>query len=339
MPTYSFNVYSNTDIGRPSTSISTGTFTVSGTSSTMQVLDDDLIMDDESTGSGQTLDTSQQTLASAFDGAYSSGQVVRSVYKYTVVNNTTGETGTGYLIRIYSGSDPSSPGSQDGDYYNAFDIAVSPGDSITFSSGNYVGQGSYSDFAICFTSGTMIQTARGPRMIDDLRLGDMIMTRDNGAQPLRWIGQRRVAAKGHNTPIHIAKGILGNDTDLLVSPNHRMLIATPNADLLFAENEVLVAAKNLISSDGISRRTGGHVTYIHLLFEQHEIIMANGAPSESFFPGEQALMSLDDAPRREVLRLFPELATMDHANFAHTARLCLNRRESGLLCAQTPVFC
>ncbi|MGB7317220.1 MAG: Hint domain-containing protein [Planktotalea sp.] len=331
MPVYSLMAYSNLDLGRPSGSISTGTFTVSGASAIMQVQDDDSVFDDESTGSGETLDTSQQTLASAFDGTYSAGQVVRSVYKYTVVNNTTGETGVAYLIRVYTGTNPSSPGSQDGPYYNAFDIPVSPGDSITLSAGNYIGQIDYSELVVCFTKGTGILTKTGLRQIETLRVGDMIATRDNGYHPLRWIGSKTVRAQGAVAPIEIGKGVLDNTTKLLVSPNHRMLIEAASSDLLFGEPEVLVSAKYLCSNPGIRRVLGGTVTYIHMLFDRHEIVFADGAASESLFPGEGALNALEDQARSEVLYLFPELASTTRGAFEETARLCLRKHEALVL--------
>lgn len=335
MPVYSLMAYSNTDLGRSSGSISTGTFTASGTPSTMQVLDDDGVFDDESGGGGQTVDFSQQTLATPFDGSYGAGQVVQSVYRYTVTNNTTGETGNAYLIRIYTGTDPAARGGQDGDYYNAFDIPVSPGDSITLSSGNYRGQIDYSSLVVCFTAGTDILTDKGPRAIETLRVGDRVATRDNGYQPLRWIGAKTVLARGKLAPVRIAADRLGNTRDLLVSPNHRMLVEAASADLLFAEHEVLVSAKHLCTNPGITRVYGGAVTYTHMLFERHEIVFANGAPSESFFPGDAALDALDLRARSEVLSLFPELTSHARGDFDATARLCLRKHEAQLLGALT----
>lgn len=120
-------------------------------------------------------------------------------------------------------------------------------------------------------------------LIDDLREGDLIQTRDNHMQPLRWIGRCTVAATGINTPIQIADGVLGIKGELVISPNHRMLIVVASADLLFGDNEVLIAAKHLVGNQGIKRKPGRQVTYLHLVFDEHQIITANAAPSESFF--------------------------------------------------------
>lgn len=333
MAVFKLTAYSNADLGRSATSISTGFFFVSGAPSTMRVTDNDGMFDDENSNGGQTVDFSQQLLASDFDGAYSAGQVVQSVYRYDVTNFSTGQTGNAYLIRIYNGSDPNARGAQDGNYYNAFDIPVNQGDIIRLASGNFVGQVPFANLAvICFAAQTRILTDRGERPIASLREGDRIATRDNGYVPLRWIGCRSVPAEGPLAPIHIAKGALGNSRDLMVSPNHRMLIEGVDADLCFSEPEVLVSAKHLAGSRGITRRTGGHVTYMHLLFDRHEIVWADGAPSESFFPGSEALNALEEDARREVHALFPELVGDAPGDFAQTARLCLNKRESRVLC-------
>ncbi|MDN5786245.1 Hint domain-containing protein [Pseudorhodobacter sp.] len=331
MAVYSFLAFSNSDLGRPGTSINTGTFTVSGTPAVMNIRDNDPIFDDEANTSGQTLDTSRQTLNSAFDGLYTAGRLAQSVYSYTLTNNTTGQTGTAYLIRIYNGTTYNNNGGQNGEYYNAFSIRVHPGDNITLSAGNYIGQTAYSNLVICFRAGTMIATPKGPRPVEDLRPDDFVTTRDNGAQPLRWIGKRTVAAKDGLAPITIAAGTLDNSHDLSVSPNHRMLISATSNDLHFGTDEVFVAAKYLLGNPGVSQCSGGKVTYVHLLFDQHEVVFANGTPSESFFPGANDLNALDSEARHEVLTLFPELPHQQSGCFKATARLCLTRQESRLL--------
>ncbi len=159
----------------------------------------------------------------------------------------------------------------------------------------------------------------------------MVQTRDNGYQPISWIGQCTVAAVGKNAPIHFATGVLGNTQGLLVPPNHRMLIVVASADLYFGDNEVLVPAKHLIGRKGVERCTGGKVTYFHILFDQHQIVIANAAPSESFFPGEEGMESLSSGSRDEVLSLFPELRTAANPGFQDTARICLNRYETSVL--------
>lgn len=184
---------------------------------------------------------------------------------------------------------------------------------------------------ICFTPGTMIRTPHGPRAIETLRAGDLVITRDNGPQPVRWIGGRRVKATGALMPLRVDRTLLSNATDaLIVSPQHRLLWSGPRAQMLFGEAEVLVAAKHLLGHPAVKKVAGDHVDYIHMLFDRHEIIYANGAPTESFFPGDSALDAVSDRSRHEMFEIFPELRS-DIGAFGATARLCLRAHEAPLL--------
>lgn len=157
----------------------------------------------------------------------------------------------------------------------------------------------------CFTRGVLIETVDGPRAIEDLREGDLILTRDNGAKPLVWIGHQSFSATGVNSPVLIKKGALGNDADLLVSQQHRMLISDWRAELYMGDDEVLVAAKHLVNGDTIRIIEGGEVEYFHLLFAGHEIVTAAGIPSESYVPAH-AVTQDDRNIQAELLQLFPE---------------------------------
>lgn len=186
---------------------------------------------------------------------------------------------------------------------------------------------------ICFTPGTRIRTVRGDRPIESLVPGDLILTRDNGPQPLRWIGQRTVAATGGFAPIRIDPVLLaGADAPLLVSPQHRLLWTGARAELLFGQSEVLLAAKHLLHHPAARQIEGGTVTYLHLVFDQHEIVTANGAETESLFPGDAALSALDPAGREELFTLFPELRS-SKAGFENTVRRCLRTHEARALIA------
>lgn len=181
--------------------------------------------------------------------------------------------------------------------------------------------------APCFTPGTHIATLAGPRAVEDIAVGDLITTRDHGAQAVRWVGRRTVPASGAFAPIRIPAGALGNARDLVVSPQHRMLISGWRAELFFGQPEVLVAARHLVGRDGIAELPGGKVTYIHLLFDRHEIIFAEGAPTESFFiDGDYARKIAGQ--ERELLALFGELA---HGAAGRTALPCLTGAEARLL--------
>ncbi len=161
---------------------------------------------------------------------------------------------------------------------------------------------------VCFTKGTMITTRQGPKRIENLRPGEMIRTRDHGYQRLRWIGQKTVPARGDLAPIRIAAGVLGNARDLLVSPQHRMLVSDWRVELVTGEVEALIPAKDLVNGLDIMRQVGGDVTYVHILFDAHQIVYAEGCASESLHPGNRAMDALADEAHAEVVALFPELA-------------------------------
>ena len=184
---------------------------------------------------------------------------------------------------------------------------------------------------VCFTRGTLIKTDQGERPIEDLLAGDMVLTMDHGYQPIRWIGSSKRAAIGDLAPILIRKGALGNDRDLRVSPQHRMLLQGWQAEMLFGEVEVLATAKSLLNDHSILRDEGGAVEYFHMLFDTHEIIYAEGCPSESFHPGKQGWKALDQATRDEILTLFPQLADGNFNDYGPAARVSLKHKEGKLL--------
>lgn len=184
---------------------------------------------------------------------------------------------------------------------------------------------------ICFTPGTMIATPMGSRDIAKLRVGDLVMTRDHGLQPIRWIQSRSVTGTGRFAPVRIRPGVVtGLERDLIVSPQHRMLFQGYRAELLFGETEVLVAAKHLVDGLDVTRQAMEKVTYIHMMFDQHEVVYAEGAATESFHPGSLGMDAIHDGARAELFAIFPELRS-DVNLYGDTARRCLKRHEAELL--------
>jgi hypothetical protein len=159
---------------------------------------------------------------------------------------------------------------------------------------------------ICFTPGTLILTPEGEVPVEALQVGDLVVTRDRGPQPLRWIGRRRFPGTGRYAPIRLDAGVVGNRRELRVSPQHRFLIDDWRAELFFGEDEVLVAACHLVNDQSVRPAPCPTVDYLHLLFDGHEIIFAEGAATESFHPGDWVL-GKDAALRDELADLFPEL--------------------------------
>ena len=182
---------------------------------------------------------------------------------------------------------------------------------------------------VCFVRGTRIETKQGQVPIEHLSTGDLIRTMDNGYQPIRWIGSSIVAATGNRAPIRIAAGTLGNQRDLWVSSQHRMLLSGWQLDLLFAHSEVLVTAKSLVNDHSVRRVQGGQVEYFHMLFDTHQIVYAEGALSESFHPGVMALDAIGGETREEIFDLFPELR-LNPAEYGQSARITLKAHEGAL---------
>lgn len=151
---------------------------------------------------------------------------------------------------------------------------------------------------VCFVSGTLIETDRGNLPVESLSPGHMVRTVDRGFQPLRWIGSFAILTTERTRPISIEKGALGRNVpgrDLMVSPQHRILVNSKIAQRLFDSDEVLIPAKKLVGAPGISvAREVRHVTYWHILFDRHEIVFSNGAPTESLFLGP---MTVEAIPR------------------------------------------
>ena len=191
----------------------------------------------------------------------------------------------------------------------------------------------------CFTPGTAIATPRGERLVEELRVGDRIITRDNGIQEIRWIGAKTLSAadlyrQSHLKPILIKRGSLGDnlpERDMLVSPNHRMLVSNEKTSLYFDEREVLASAKHLTGTAGVSEAQVTGTTYIHFMFDQHEVVLSNGCWTESFQPGDYTLKGIGNAQRAEILELFPELATQKGLEGYQSARRSLKRHEAMLL--------
>ncbi|TCO74046.1 Hint domain-containing protein [Rhodovulum euryhalinum] len=176
---------------------------------------------------------------------------------------------------------------------------------------------------VCFTAGTLIRTPGGEVPIEVLRPGHMVTTRDGGPQRIVWIAERRLgpaqlALNPRLRPVILAPGLLGGQSPLVVSPQHGVVV--PRA----GGGETLVRAIHLARMSGGKARVAKgcrSVTYIHLMFGQHQIVYANGTPSESFYPGPWALAALDRGPLDELARLFPAMFhTAPDRSYGPTAR-------------------
>ncbi|WP_407492931.1 Hint domain-containing protein [Pseudooceanicola sp. MF1-13] len=172
-------------------------------------------------------------------------------------------------------------------------------------------------FVACFSDDALILTAYGMVPITDLKVGDMVMTRDNGLQPIRWIGATELSledlkAKPHLSPYKVKSGCFGPGmpmTDLTLSPQHRLLIGGRLMAKMFGDEELLIAVKHLEKLRYIQKpRVKAGVTYRHILLDRHEVIYANGLPTESLLIGDEARRKLPIELRQEIEEILPELA-------------------------------
>jgi hypothetical protein len=183
---------------------------------------------------------------------------------------------------------------------------------------------------ICFTPGVQILTPTGERPIEDIKRGDLVITRDNGPQPVHWIGRSVTPGLGKSAPICIPKGQLGNKRDILVSPQHRFVLTDHRAELYFGSSQVFTPAKHLVDLGQARWAPCQTVEYIHLMCDQHEVIFAEGAATESFFVSDLSVSALEEKVRQELFDVFPHLRA-DISHFGPTARRSVSRSELQLL--------
>jgi hypothetical protein len=194
---------------------------------------------------------------------------------------------------------------------------------------------------ICFAADTLITTPKGLRAVDDIRAGDLVQTLDNGAQRVLWVGQTRISGIAlrrfpHLRPVRISAGALDKGIptdDLRLSPGHRVLVRGRQAQALFNAPEVLVCARDLMDERNVRPDLALHgVTYVHLLLERHQILIANGVPCESFHPDLATPEIL--RPHLPALRqALPNIVDGRLSAYGETVRRCLNRGEAALLAA------
>ncbi len=192
---------------------------------------------------------------------------------------------------------------------------------------------------ICFTPDTRIATPDGQRLLRELREDDLILTKDDGPQPVRWIGSRRMSgarlyAMPELRPIRVRAGAMGMDVpdgDLLVSREHRMLLKGAMAQELFNTDEVLVAAKDLVNDHSIiAERLTPQVTYVHLLLDRHQVVFANGLETESFHPASMPFEAVDPMQQQTLLDRVPGL-DRDTSIYGAFTRRMLTSAEAAIM--------
>lgn len=175
---------------------------------------------------------------------------------------------------------------------------------------------------VAFSRGTHITMASGIQTpIEQLRIGDMVLTRDDGPQQVRWIGQSTVRAVGEFAPIRIKAGTLHNENDLLVSPDHRLFLYQRSDALGAGRPELLVRARYLVNGDSVQRQDGGFIDYFQLLFDHHQIIYAEGIAAETLLVDTRTRPALPEDLREALAQSLSGHGTSAHLDFEVSEKL------------------
>jgi|GEM_PF-4919784 len=283
---------------------------------TIIIDDDDATFDDDDGRSWSTFGNETSGLQTVAEpvGTLSAGSIVEAEFWFDFT------TASGDTYRAIVVSEVDGPGNIIGLSGFVFDGPVPPfNETLTLTSSANVDY-AITDFSnlataptppVCFTDGTLIRTITGDRLVETLVPGDLVETRDHGFQPIKAISRTDMEFKGAMNqekfkPISIRAHALGNglpERDLCISPQHRVLMRDETD-----QSELLVAAKSLVTKPGIRVMKGKRsVSYIHIVLEQHEILISNGTATESFFAGPVAFLSVSKECQRELVHLFPKL--------------------------------
>lgn len=286
-----------------------GTFTLElapgATPTLIEVNDADGLLDE--IDYSQTLDSGVN-----IDGTeYAEGTTIHSAYD--LLNTDTGHK----VTSLHFGGDGYEQGAIHG---MVSTVRFEPGQTYTFNveRTSHRKNNQYEDYVACFAADTLIRTTEGEIRAIDLNAGDMVETKDAAAQILRLkllreVGGEELAKRPNLRPICITAGALGQGLpkrDLWVSPQHRMLVDGPLCERMFGRASVLISTRKMCALPGVYEDTScTSVTYVHLVFDSHQLVFAEGAPSESFFNGAKELAGMTDEARQEFLSLFPQAET------------------------------
>lgn len=309
---------------------------------TVYIEDDDPNMNDADAGSGYGAagDDTRATLTQSLDNL-NVGDEIGTGYRYELLGDD-GSVRVAYALFSYADA-PTYGFYQEN--YLIFD-GPAPDPNVVFTvtlvdASPYIGQSYDNLAAVCICAGATIQTVSGNILIEELRVGDLVKTADHGMQPVRWIGVRKLdlidlLVNPKLLPVCITAGALGAglpSTDLLVSRQHRMLLSSSLEDETSEKDTTLVAAVRLTEQPGIYiDKAVTAVEYYHVLFDQHQIIYANGAPTESLLTGKCALKALTPDAYKEIVTLFPEVESTDHT--PTPARTILTNKQQKALVAE-----
>ncbi len=337
MPTYTYFVYTAEALSFSGGSLQIASgFDPEDDRRVVSITDNDALLDGDYSNDERGYDTNQRGTVYESDGttlARFGGSTVSNDRIYAeqqlILTGSDGSSIKVYMLEsngTFLGYLPTAPLSRDVTYSYSVENVINDDELSGYYRYVYGGPdatdpGAYSDIqgatVVCFTPNSQVTTPDGPRRIRDLKIGECVLTRDHGYQPLRWsyrrtLSRAELATQPHLAPIVFERSALGPDRPLRrmkVSPQHRMLIESELSELLFANQAILAPAKGLVNGSTVYQDTrGAAVTYVHLLFDQHEVIEVDGLWSESYQPGAWVLSGAEDALKAELFELFPDLS-------------------------------
>lgn len=185
---------------------------------------------------------------------------------------------------------------------------------------------------VSFTRGTRITTATGEQKpIENLQVGDRVLTRDSGVQEIRWVGRSTVRATGPFAPIVIKAGAMNNMGDLKVNPDHRLFVYQREDTVGAGQAEILVKARYLVNGETVYFQEGGFIEYFQLLFDDHEIIFAEGIAAETMMVNQATHPVLPKSLGEKFARSQPGLPNVDTIAYDVKEALLRHRDAAALL--------
>jgi hypothetical protein len=304
----------------------------SGAEETFKGIDDDAVFADGGPNDTNQVVAPQSTI-------FTDNAVVASRYKFDVTPDNGDPSFTVYVVFESSTSADELSPMNTLNYALVSDTPMIAG--VNYSISNLSSDGTvnyavFSDLVVCYAPGTLIDTPDGYRAVEALAVGDMVNTLDHGPQAIRWVHSGdhpledvEVDAK----PVIIAAGALGKrrpTQDLIVSPQHRILVGGGGQLDGWFKTECFAPAKSLTSLPGIRHMKGKQtITWIHFACDRHEVITANSCLSESLLLGPMVMKGLTSKERRTLTALYGPAETPNAALNGPPARECLKVGEVG----------
>lgn len=174
-----------------------------------------------------------------------------------------------------------------------------------------------------FVDNMMIETLLGPVKAGDLREGDMVQTRDNGFEPVAFVDVRTIRPETTEMPVTFAAGTIGNETEIVISPDHLIDPARLPSDMRAAlelDEDILVPAQKLCNGTSIKTVSEcPQITLVRIMFDDPQLIFCDRLVSESWHPTPKNLRRVPEIAQA-LTELFPNLENIEPIEIANEAK-------------------